>query len=370
MAFSRLEVHQSPWMLQEQLELKPKLEITPVSPRHLSQFLELDEALFSPQMLDSIYSNDWYSVDNGRIILEVKNRNFQQNPTDVVHFVDFDDCLASATKWHKREYAAIANSTELHERGVVISESDAKKIYQLSKIKIPGKATHESRYTPRLNIALLSYMTLALESGDTYEDAWQRMLSAHDFWTNAVALQGDVLNSTPCDEAILEIFKNNSLSEHIYPELINDLFFQRAPHDNDTRIIATRGKIEGFLGQIYKLHTSGVINNDIDIVIYSNDIKVESLILLSQLIPWIKNRQVRVYDDNPDEIGPYGDLARNRGIPNVEIVQVSHKDAKRTNEDNVQDFDPHATIEQFEEDGTLGVRFNHFFPLDNPYSMH
>lgn len=368
----RLTIYQSPWIVEE-LGLQGQYELKPVSLGQLDKVLHLNKELFPDDVLDSIYHSDWYLIDNGRMVVEVRNPAFAKPPLsnslaskqqgDVVHFMDLDDCLFSASRWHLEEYERVETSTDLRTSGVMISSADAKKIYELSKVEVPGKVKFERRYTPQLNLALLSVITEALEGGMDSEVSWEHMLKYRDYLVSSFPLRGEEdLDRFPVDPRILSIFANNSPADFVYEELVGDLLYLRDQQDKDIRVIATRGKIEGFLGQIYKLHASRIMTQDVDLVIYSNDVKVESLVLLSQLIPWIKAVPVRVFDDNPAEVLPYRELVLERGIPNVEIIRVLHPDAKRK-EEKLQ-------IEPGISSTSGNIRFDHFFPIETLFSLY
>lgn len=51
------------------------------------------------------------------------------------------------------------------------------------------------------------------------------------------------------------------------------------------------------------------------------------------LLPGVGERLISIYDDNPNEIMPYLKVARVLGVKNIEVVQISHPDAKRKDVD-------------------------------------
>lgn len=308
----------------------------------IKKALELNGA--RRQLLDSVRESLWARINGGRMLLEARTLSFLQQPTPgSVNIFDFDDCLMSATRWHAREYQLLEENETLREQGVNISARTAKEIYELSKIRIPGVAEKEPRYTPRLNLILLSAYAEALREarvkGTPEEEARDKLLQLHEMLSSQTELHGErALNRFPVNSTIQAIFEGNDPADFIYGDFVQDFMFLTGK--SDIRIIATRGKIEGPLGQIDKVHSSGIMRQRsvtggvVDLVVYSNDVKSEALITIMKLLPGISERQIRVYDDNPVEIVPYLDVARSLGAPNIEVIQVSHPDAKR------KDFSP------------------------------
>ena len=177
------------------------------------------------------------------------------------------------------------------------------------------------------------------------------------------------LTTYPFDQHIVDIFANNSPADFVYEQIL-PLIFANPVLAADLKIIVTRGKIEGPLGQIHKLHSSGIMNLDhaIDLVLYTNDRKAEAIILLSHLFPELQQMGIRAIDDSPDEILPYRELARQLGIENLKLVHVRHTDAKRR--DVVVDENENPDYRYIDpESGTI---FDHYFPLPRiigPFGM-
>ncbi len=322
-----------------ELGIPGELPVSSILHDDLRRELELKGA--RRQLLDSVRESQWARIHGGRMLLEVRTLSFLQQPTyGSVNIFDFDDCLMSATGWHAREYQLIEESDVLHEQGINISAQTAKEIYELSKIRIPQVAEKEPRYTPRLNLVLLSIYAGALREAKIKEtpeeDAWGELLKWRELITSQTELHGErALNAYAINSTIRAIFESNHPADFVYGDFVDDALSLSGR--NDIRIIATRGKIEGPLGQIDKVHSSGIMRQKsitggvVDLVVYSNDVKSEALITIMRLLPGISERQIRVYDDNPVEIVPYLEVARNLGAPNIEVIQVSHPDAKRKN---------------------------------------
>ncbi len=332
----------------------------------LARELNFLHPTFSEEDLQSIAKSEWYSIDRGKYYLEVRNPNFQDKLNGGAFIIDFDDCIFKSTQWHKKEYERIATSEELKKRGVSITVEEARNIYQHSKIKIPGKSEREPRYTPLLNIILLTQFVKQLEIGVGRDQAWQEMIRVKD--EIAATVHGNneqCLSEFPIDQDIIDIFVNNHPSEFVYTDL-SDLIFNNPIVSHDLKIIATRGKIEGALGQAYKLHASGIMEKGVDLVLYTNDQKADAIILLSRLFPQLQEMHIRAIDDNPDEILPYRELARSRGIGNLKLIHIRHPDAKRR--DAIVDENEQPDFRY--EDPQSGVIFDHYLPLPRLYAVY
>ena len=319
-----------------------ELPVTSISHDEIRRELELKRA--HKQLLNSVKERGWEKIHGGRMILEVRTLSFLQQPTyGSVNVFDLDDCLLSATSWHAREYQLLEENNILREQGINITAQRAKEIYELSKIRIPQVAEKEPRYTPRLNLILLSIYADALREAQIKEtpeeEAWAELLKWRELISSQTEERGErALTAYAINSTIQSIFENNHPADFVYSDFVQDVLSSSGKYD--IRIIATRGKIEGPLGQAYKLHSSGIMRlksitgGVIDLVVYSNDVKAEALITIMKMLPGISGRQIRVFDDNPVEIMPYLEVARNLGAPNIEVIQVSHPDAKR------KDFNP------------------------------
>lgn len=285
----------------------------------------------------SILSSAWYAIDNGRMLLECRNPQVLSEPrTGITNIYDMDDCLLSATGWHQREYELLESNPDLNAQGVCISITQARDIYESSKVLVGKTVERQPRYTPRLNMVLLSAYATYLRGGLTATEAWSHLSTFRQFVVFQMQTVGEVaLGNLGVDPLIEEIFMGNSPQDFVYDEFVRDLF-EETGH-KDIRMIATRGKIEGPLGQVDKVHRSGLIGmtsrqgKGLDGVVYSNDIKGEVLATLINILPEVRDRLIRAYDDNPDEVEPYLQVAERLGASNIEVVRIAHPDAKRKN---------------------------------------
>lgn len=337
--------------------------IEPIPPESVIDRLELAGSQ-RPQ-LNSIRGSLWGGINGGRIILEARTWTIlQQARMGAVYIIDFDDCLMSATSWHGREYQLIERSEVLQRRGVNMSAARAQEVYELSKIYVPSVVVKEARYTPRLNLVLLSLYAEALRAGVQQEqpeiDAWEEILEWRKTITTQVQNLGErALKAYAVDLAIQKIFLQNSPADFLHQGFVQDVLAHTTPAD--IRIVATRGKIEGSLGQVYKVHASGLMRQrswrgqGVDLVVYSNDVKAEALILMMEVLPGIRDRLIRIYDDNPREVEPYLEAILRLGAKNIEVVQVSHLDAKRK--------DAEIGIHPFLDYRRGGTRFRHYAPF-------
>lgn len=362
----KLQFNQSgPWDNEEDRLSQRFGSIEEIPQLVLARELDLFHRAFSEYDLRSIAKSEWYAIDGGRYIIEIRNPNLKDKLWGGAYIIDFDDCIFKSTQWHKKEYEGIATSTELLRRGIHITELEAQEMYQLSKIKIAGKAEHEPRYTPLLNMLFLTQFAKQLEAGTEKNQAWQEVLQIKDQVVDIVARTNEqFLNVYPLDQHIVDIFANNPAVMFVYNDLV-DLIFSNPIISHDLKVIATRGKIEGPLGQVYKLHTSGIMDRGVDLVLYTNDLKAEAIILLSRLFPQLQQMHIRAIDDNPDEILPYRELARSRGIANLKLIHIRHPDAKRR--DMVADENEKPNFSY--QDPQSGVIFDHYLPLPRLYAV-
>jgi len=143
---------------------------------------------------------------------------------------------------------------------------------------------------------------------------------------------------------ILRIFNSNPLANHLHEDYLDD--FIRGTSPQDIRVVATRGAIEGPLGQVHKMHQTKIMDrvvdvprddgtpqidqNRIDMVIYTNDLKAEAMTLVPQLFPYLAERSTWIYDDNQEELQDYYKYALQNHIKKLEIFRVRHFGAKRS----------------------------------------
>lgn len=315
-------------------------QVSQMRPIHLEDVVgRLDLAELPKSILHSVRGSIWGEIGTGTTILECRTVSILQQPRcGGVVVIDFDDCMMSATGWHRNEYELLAQNEELRQTGIAISTERAKAIYEMSKMRIPGTVVKEPRYTPRLNLVLLSIYGEEMRKGAIAErpeeDVWNDLVATRKTIDQQVQEIGEqAISYYMIHPLIKKIFMGNPPSKFLYGEFVQDVLDATSP--NDIRVIATRGKIKGPLGQIHKIHASGLMRQrnlagqGIDLVIYSNDLKADALIAMTNILPEIGKRLIRVYDDNPEEILPYLEMTRRLGTQNIEVIQVSHPDAKR-----------------------------------------
>lgn len=316
----------------------------------LLEKLGLNSPLIPDQVRRSVYKNEWYSIDNGKMILEVRNPDILTKPrSGTLHLSDFDDTIFSSTNQHKDEYKMLEKNSKLRKRGIRISAGRAEQIYQLSKILVPGFAEKEPRYTPQLNLALLTIYTNALAAmPKTEKEAYAQVVRQLEK-IKANPNKEEIINKLPVDPDILSIFKTADLSKYLYLDFAED--FRTGTEPDDMRVIVTRGAIGGFLGQIHKLHACGILDkdrfdmpgvgkngkpngatvksNDVELILYTQDLKAKSLTLIPQLFRAFVDKPTRIYDDNLDEMREYYDWARDNHLESLEMIRVRHADARR-----------------------------------------
>lgn len=295
----------------------------------------------SRPLLSSVRKSQWFSIDDGRIFIELRKpeimtRDFSRKLKSIKG-VDFDDCMASATRWHRREQ-------ELMEEFFGVPRELGKEIYEKSKVMVPGKVVGEKRYTPKLNLSLLSTFVEMREHGFSEEAAMAEVSDWREAVNDLIQLRGEsTVDRLVIDPRIRDIYMKNNISRYLYRDFVGAVF--SSEDTNSLKFIATRGKIEGPLGQVYKVHTSGAMNKDRDphMAIYTNDIKAETLLQIGRLLPdKIKNSTFYLFDDNTDEIVPYLETAQEQGLDKIWVVQVAHPDAKR--KDHRIDLQPERVI--------------------------
>jgi hypothetical protein len=320
-----IELHPSPW------EQEPRVMTCEfLSPGPALTRLELKHVDIPEEILDSVIRSEWYSLDKGRMFLEIRN-------PDVIHskghlpivFTDFDDCALSTTRWHNEEYTRLFTDTALNMRQKSVIPDHGKAIYEMSKIKVPGKAEHEPRYTPRLNFVLLSQYSFFLEQHMSPDAALNIIKAIREGFAESIAndKNGDqLLLDLKIDHEILDAVRDNSPRDYLHTEFVSEIFNEPLTH---LHMVVTRGKPEGLLGQIYKVHGSGILEYPVDLVLYTNDLKADALLVLSKMFPGMRSSPITLYDDNPKEVLPYLDFIRNRNINNIKVIHVRHTDSKR-----------------------------------------
>lgn len=280
-----------------------------------------------PDLKESIMKSQWFSIGNGRTMIEVRNSQaLDESNNGRVVATDFDDTIMDTSGWHKEEYTLLSESDELRKRGIDISYDKAKELYELSKITLPQ--VKEPRYTPRVNLILASTYAKALERGEPEPQAWEKVLTIFNQLKDDVYHKGEEeLSSKAIDSEIIDIFAHNHTSSFIYQDFVSDILEGSEP--GDARVVLTRGKIEGPLGQIHKVHSSGIMDKGIDLIMYTIDLKADTLELIQSLFKEQVRRGIIIYDDNPKEIKYYVDWVKNHKVGKVEVIGVRHPKAKR-----------------------------------------
>lgn len=293
--------------------------------------LELTSPLLPDSLLTSVAQSSWYTTDNGRIMLEVRNKEKLKQPIKgILYLSDLDDTLIATTDWHKTEYHLLSKHQALMKRNVTISPDRAKHLYDRSKMNIPG--IREARYTPKVNIILASLFAKALERGEPPDASWEKTIEACLEIQGRLITEGEThLDAYDQDEDIVKCLVDNPTSEFVFDDIAEDLL--NGTDEADMRVLGTRGKIEGILGQVYKMHTTDLLNRGqkVDMVIYTNDLKAVAFPLLYDMVPKARENGMRIYDDNPSEIDNYLDWAKENGVTNLEVIGVRHPTAKRKN---------------------------------------
>lgn len=310
----------------------------------------------------SVLESKWQVFDGGRVLLEARSplkiAKFQSGDPNAVstHVIDMDDCLLDTTRWREKEI-------ELTEK-FGINGKAARSTYEGSKLQIKGIAELEPRYTPEVHLIMLSQYAHLLRQGlDQPEINAQMKVWRAGIMTNIEALgEAHALSGFARDPKIERAFLSNNPKDFVHYDFASDVI--QGTGEADLRIIATRGKPEGPLGQIYKAHKSGLLKrypngNKVDLVVYANDVKAKTLLDVIRLLPGIERTMVRVLDDRPGEITPYLNAARDAGINNVEVIQVSHPTAKSKGEGI--GIEPDFTYVSTLPNGNPGTIYRHYF---------
>lgn len=341
-------------------EFAPELKqysLEPIQPDRLLRTLELNMDLIPDSLRDSVEKSNWFSTDNGRILIEVRNQTKLDNPPHgLLYISDLDDTLFAATQWHEEEFKRLSTDPKLLNRGIRISKERAKDLYDHSKMTLPE--INEPRYTPKVNLVLASIYARALERREPPEQVWEKTLAAFNEIKDNLASGGEkTLDKYELDEDVVECLLGNHTAEFIYESFAK--YFLEGTEERGTRAIVTRGTVEGPFGQVYKIHTSGVLDRGFgaDVVLYTNDLKADALPILYQLIPGAIKNGTRVFDDNPLEIDNYLSWAKENGIRNWEIIGVRQPTAKR--KDYVTSTQPNVIW------GKEDLRFDLYFASDD-----
>lgn len=340
-------IAQSRWGCETTYNPYGYLDMERVSEEKVLRQLELSGTEIPSDIKQSVMRSSWFSIDGGRIIVEMRNKNLLDkqylsehgNKQGIVSISDADDTIFAITESHKKEYELLSQDAELQARGVTITPEVARILYEDSKITIKGKA-NERRYTPKLNIALVSLYANLQEKGMSVTQAMEQVQRSLSLVQNSENPEVEI-EKLSLDTDVVRIFNSNPLTNHMYTDYAEDMFDM---HDSEGKIIpeseqnmhiiATRGTIEGILGQVHKLHQLQLANGPfmdqgVDMIIYTNDLKAETLTLIPQIFPYLTDRLMRIYDDNTTELQQYYNHARDHHLNNLELIHVRKRGSKR-----------------------------------------
>ena len=307
------------------------LEISDIS-NQIVEKMHLE--LIPEEIKQSLSHSTWLAVDGGRIVIELRNQAFMRK-NGVVNLVDFDDTVLSATKWHRAEQELLVKNLAEFAKEFDFDQAEVKSLYEMSKIFVPSKAEKESRYTPVLNMLLLDHALRMFMKGFPKEQVFESLAKKRLLIEKAIQQLGDDYLFELLKTAhpiILQTFFKNTPDQFVYQDLVEDLLTSQVAEDEvadkTIRSIVTRGTIEGPLGQIHKVHASGVVDG-CDFIIYTNDLKEEVIQLVRQLFPELKKLPILIFDDNPKELEACHEMILRLKLKDVELILVRHQDAKR-----------------------------------------
>lgn len=296
--------------------------------------------------MDDVYQsakkNTWLDC-GGQCILEITNPETLQkklgtpgstSASELVLLSDLDDTLFDTTSWHGHEQEIIR--THLQELSVEADEHTVQQLYEFSKVFIPQVAEVQTRYTPLLNMILIDQFIRrqqvdGLSASDALVQCSLERVSIQDR-INRIG-EGALHDYRYNANLFSVLMAKNQPDNYLNRSLIDDLF-DMGPDgtDNILRFIITRGKIEGPLGQVYKVHSGDFTTKpSLDMVIYTNDVKINALTHLATIYPQLRSKQMFLYDDNPSEIVPFCEQMEKYGMNpfKLEIIHVRHSQAKR-----------------------------------------
>jgi hypothetical protein len=316
--------------------LRSDKSIKRISSNDIAERLDMNDVL-PKDIVFSIEQSVWYECVGGKYLIEIRNPYtlpVQLDKADLVLVSDMDDTLFKTTEWHEKEYEYICEYWR--KIGIKGGVEEAKKIYEMSKIFVPGLAEKELRYTPRLNFILLNQFRQAQQKSSLdVEAAIEYLQKQRDYIQDRIMDFGEsVMYDYKSDSELLtKVLAENHPSDYMHLPLIRDLFDSTNDAENSVmRIVMTRGKIEGPLGQVYKMHQSGMaMLPSVDMIIYTNDRKIEGLLYFANIFPQLKSKNIILYDDNPSETAPFYELIIKKGINpfKLEVVEVRHVKSKR-----------------------------------------
>ena len=312
----------------------------------------------------------WLSINDGQAVVQIM-RDLPDEP-ELMILVDYDDTLMNSTLRHTEELEKI--SRFFAGQDIDLSLAELKRIYNDSKIFIPGKAEKEARYTPALNIVLLDFFLKRSNARVPKEQVFEELAVKRDEIIACIIKFGDnwiIDCARQVDSNLLSIFIDNSPSQFVYKDVVADLLSDYDDErKHEVKAIITRGATEGPSGQVHKVNSSGSMEG-LDFVVYINDLKSELIPLIKSLFCSTRNCRLIIYDNNPYEINDYFERVIAEGISSVELVWVRHPDSRRAELDTTippsvrigltGDQPPITTNDSLPENLTTTV-YDHYFP--------
>jgi|GEM_PF-3146559 len=370
------------------LRIPDGLNIREIPPSELRDRLGLQGPDLE-EVYRSALKNQWFDCDNGNFLLEIPNNErlrkkigslTETEKSELVLLFDMDDTLLDTSEWHGKEQDIIG--MYLVEQHVETNPQIVKELYELSKIFVPQIAEVQTRYTPVLNMILVDrYIRRQKSDGFSYEQALQLCRDEHKSIQDRINAIGEgALLDYHYDSALLSrILRNNPLPEYVNAPLVRDLFTVGPDGDDVLRLIITRGKIEGPLGQIYKVHSGDFTKLDsLDMVIYTNDVKINALARVTNIFKELQSKQFILFDDNPSEIVPFYEQIEAQGMNplKMEIVHVRNAEAKRRNKkvmirdaNGERCIDPEITLGYaYSKDGKITIPIESFDEIPQEYT--
>lgn len=370
------------------LRIPDGLNIREIPPSELRDRLGLQGPDLE-EVYRSALKNQWFDCDNGNFLLEIPNNERlrkkigspnETEKSELVLLFDMDDTLLNTTAWHEKEQEIIGSY--LAEQHVETNPQIVKELYELSKIFVPQIAEVQTRYTPVLNMILIDqYIRRQKNDGFSFDKSLQLCRDEHKSIQDRINAIGEgALLDYHYDPVLLSrILQSNPLPEYVNAPLVRDLFTVGPDGDDVLRMVITRGKIEGPLGQIYKVHSGDFTElESLDMVIYTNDVKINALARVTNIFKELQSKQFILFDDNPSEIVPFYEQIEAQGMNplKMEIVHVRNADAKRRDkkvmihdERGEHHVNPETSFGYaYAKDGTITIAIDSFDEIPQEYT--
>ena len=312
-------------------ELAPVLQISEVT-NTITSLLDLTN--LSTEIQESVKKSRWFSVFGGLTYIEVRGKR-KLDQSQLVNLIDFDDTLCKTTNWQASENELLANDKDLINIGFNLNSDELKQIYELSKVMIAGSTKREARYVPILHLWLLTRALEFCQQGNNSDNVVKLVSQAANNLAKIALESGEEavnLLANYINPRIKQLLVENSLKTFIDPDVKASLLTANKivgeVSDQVVRIVMTRGTIGNILGQVFKVHTSGIID-DLDCVIYTLDLKDEIPALVRTFFSQLEHLPMRIYDDHPSEIVAYEAKIIKSKLENIELILVRHPDGRR-----------------------------------------